>query len=202
MAVCRKSTGKMINGVVTLSARRCRAAGLPGQANSHGVAFRCGIVLSLSAGFCMLTFALPLPVLAAHPHGYPDGTMIHQLSHALFIFSMGALIYHLHARGLGARPGWREIRFAAACLIMWSIIVFIMRLLEKQAGWMPAEMAGGRGIQPETVMGGDGLAAWLHLFVRFDYLLFLPGLFFLYRGLSRFSASGEATAGDNGGGGA
>lgn len=136
---------------------------------------------------CFVTLlALSAPARATQLHGDPEGIVIHQLSHVFFIFSMGILIYWLRNRELDRQSGWREIKYAAFFLILWSAVAFVAYLLEEQLAWVITRRVDSFTMHVETTRGGPVLA-WLYYIAKLDHLLCVPGLFFLYRGLARLS---------------
>ncbi len=146
----------------------------------------------------VLLMAMPLPVMATQPHGDPEGIVVHQLSHVFFIFSMTILIYWLHNRKLSVQPGWREIRYAAFFLMLWSADAFIVHMLDEQLGWISVSRMDTWTMHVESTRGGVALA-WLYYIVKFDHLLCVPALFFLYRGLARLSVQKESDGTSDGG---
>lgn len=141
--------------------------------------------------------ALSVPAMATQPHGDPEGVVIHQFSHVFFIFSMGILIYWLRNRELDRQPGWREIKYSAFFLILWSADAFVAHLLDEQLAWVITSRVDSFTMHVETYRGGSVLA-WFYYIAKLDHLLCVPGLFFLYRGLARLSASEENKEGDGG----
>lgn len=150
------------------------------------------------AGVLFLLLAVPLPAMATQPHGDPEGIVVHQLSHVFFIFSMAILIYWLHNRKLSVKPGWREIRYAAFFLILWSADAFVVHMLDEQLGWITVSRMDAWAMQVEPSRGGVALA-WLYYIVKLDHLLCVPALFFLYRGLARLSVQKESDGKSDGG---
>ena len=138
---------------------------------------------------CALTLFLTMPdsVMAIQPHGDPEGIVIHQFSHIFFIFSMGILIYWLRSRALSMAPGWKEIKYAAIFLILWSAGAFIAHLLDEQLQWVTASRIDFWTRHVGATRGGDALT-WFYYIVKLDHLLGVPGFFFLYRGVARLSA--------------
>ncbi|MGM0404066.1 MAG: hypothetical protein ACQEQN_10140 [Thermodesulfobacteriota bacterium] len=152
----------------------------------------CGKPLFIAlAGVLFLLLAVPHPVMAIQPHGDPEGIVVHQFSHVFFIFSMAILIYWLHNRKLSVQPGWREIRYAALFLILWSMDAFAAHMLDEQPGWISTNRMDTWTMHVESSRGGVALA-WLYYIVKLDHLLCVPALFFLYRGLARLSSQKDS----------
>ncbi len=143
--------------------------------------------LKLIVTACFITLlATSSPAIATQPHGDPEGVVIHQFSHVFFIFSMGILIYWLRNRELDRQPGWREIKYSAFFLILWSAVAFVAHLLDEQLAWVITSRVDSFTMLVETTRGGPVLA-WFYYIAKLDHLLCVPGLFFLYRGLARLS---------------
>jgi hypothetical protein len=144
-------------------------------------------IITIPTGALILLLIMPDSVMAIQPHGDPEGIVIHQFSHIFFIFSMGILIYWLRSRELSMAPGWKEIKYAAFFLILWSAGAFVAHLLDEQLQWVTASRIDFWTRHLGSTTGGDALT-WIYYIVKLDHLLCVPGFFFLYRGVARLSA--------------
>lgn len=142
------------------------------------------------AGALLLLLAIPYPAMAIQPHGDPEGIVVHQFSHIFFIFSMAILIYWLRNRQLSLQPGWREIKYAALFLALWSVMAFLGHMLDEQLGWIVTRRTDTWTMHVDSTRGG-ALLEWVYYIAKLDHLLCVPGLFFLYRGLAVLSSQND-----------
>ena len=89
------------------------------------------IFMKINTRYIMLVFAglvlsvgAPTLALATQTHGEPEGLVVHQITHLVFIFSMGTLIFWLRKRKLVVETGWRYIQYAALLFILWNLDAF------------------------------------------------------------------------------
>ena len=52
-----------------------------------------------------LSLGMPTLALATQTHGEPEGLVVHQITHLVFIFSMGTLVFWLRQRKLVVETG-------------------------------------------------------------------------------------------------
>jgi hypothetical protein len=124
------------------------------------------------------------PAFATQAHSAPEGLYAHQLAHIFFIISMGVLIYWLRARRLVQSAGWRYIQYAALFFILWNLDAFTVHLLEEQLAIIDIQRINLWQINITAPRHSTGLV-WLYYFAKFDHLLCVPALLFLYFGLKR-----------------
>ena len=124
------------------------------------------------------------PAQATQPHGPPEGIHVHQISHLIFAFSMGILVYWLRQRNLVKEAGWRLIQYAALFFILWNLNAFAVHFLDEQVGVILVKRINFWQVQINAVNGRRSLEA-LYYFVKLDHLFCVPGMLFLYFGLRR-----------------
>ncbi len=126
---------------------------------------------------------MPATALATQTHSDPEGLYVHQLSHLFFVFSMGILIYWLRARGLVRKTGWRYIQYAAVFFILWTLDAFTAHLLDEQLTLVHVSRPDAWHIRIDA----PAPLAVLYYLVKLDHLFSVPGLVFLYLGLTRLA---------------
>jgi hypothetical protein len=131
-----------------------------------------------------LIFMIAEPAFATQAHSAPEGLYAHQLAHIFFIISMGVLIYWLRARRLVQSSGWRYIQYAALFFILWNLDAFTVHLLEEQLAIIDIQRINLWQINITAPHHSTALV-WLYYFAKFDHLLCVPALLFLYFGLKR-----------------
>ena len=138
----------------------------------------------LAIGWVGLIFMIAEPAFATQAHSAPEGLYAHQLAHIFFIISMGVLIYWLRARQLVQSAGWRYIQYAALFFILWNLDAFTVHLLEEQLAVIDIQRINLWQINI-TANNHSNALLWLYYFAKFDHLLCVPALLFLYFGLKR-----------------
>jgi len=137
-----------------------------------------------SIGWVGLILIIAEPAFATQAHSAPEGLYAHQLAHIFFIISMGILIYGLRARRLVQSAGWRYIQYAALFFILWNLDAFTVHLLEEQLAIIDIQRTNIWQINI-TAPDHSNALVWLYYFAKFDHLLCVPALLFLYFGLRR-----------------
>ena len=141
-------------------------------------------------GLFGMILSIAEPAFATQAHSAPEGLYAHQLAHIFFIISMGVLIYWLRARQLVQFDGWRYIQYAALFFILWNVDAFIVHLLEEQLAVIEIQQIKPWQINI-TAPNHSKALVWLYYFAKFDHLLCVPALLFLYFGLRRLLKSTE-----------
>jgi len=131
-----------------------------------------------------LALLLPGAAHATQGHGGIEGVYVHQLAHIFFIFSMGVLIYWLRERKLTAEAGWRYIQYAALFLILWNLDAVLVHALDEQFEWVRVTRLDLGRILILPRKDTPSLST-LYYLAKFDHLLCVPALVFLYMGLKR-----------------
>ena len=140
-----------------------------------------------------LGVCVPNPVFATQTHGEPEGLVVHQITHLVFIFSMATLVFWLRQRRLIVETGWRYIQYAALLFILWNIDAFTAHLLDEQVDILKIDKVGTWQLVINTETGYDKLAA-LYYLVKLDHLICVPAMMFLYFGLKRLIRDSAPTA--------
>jgi hypothetical protein len=143
-----------------------------------------------SAGWIGVILTMTEPAFATQAHSAPEGLYAHQLAHIFFIISMGVLIYWLRARRLVQSAGWRYIQYSALFFILWNVDAFIVHLLEEQLAVIDIQRINLWQINI-TAPNHSKTLVWLYYFAKFDHLLCVPALLFLYFGLRRLIKTTE-----------
>ncbi|WP_321494666.1 hypothetical protein [uncultured Desulfobacter sp.] len=139
--------------------------------------------LRLIAFFVLLVLGLPCPVLATQMHGQTEGILVHQVGHFFFLISMVILYITIHRRGLNKKKEWRAFQYSALFFVLWNLDAIIVHFLDNQSGLIRTQIFSVGQIDIKT-LSVSHRPALLYYFMRLDHLLCLPGMFFLWRGLS------------------
>ncbi|MHB8789910.1 MAG: hypothetical protein ACYDBT_08520 [Desulfobulbaceae bacterium] len=150
---------------------------------SRGLAFFLGTaVLGLFLGRPDLAWAL-------QQHGGPEGMIVHELGHLLFLFGMAFLLYRMgqpETRKLTRGSGWFEFKLSIWLIILWNVLTFY--------GHWHQEL-----ISPDKfVRTGGKISAFIitrpldlfFYFSRLDHLLLLPAFLCLLLALRKWRQQG------------
>lgn len=147
----------------------------------------------LVLAFLMFGLGMPTAASATQTHGEPEGLVVHQITHLVFIFSMATLIYWLRQRKLVVETGWRYIQYAALLFILWNLDAFAVHFLDEQVDILQIEKVGPWQLVINTRAGYETLAALYYLF-KLDHLICVPAMLFLYLGLKRLLRDSDPAA--------
>lgn len=138
--------------------------------------------LLLCLGMVILFCAQASSALATQTHGQPEGLVVHQLAHLFFIISMGILEFWLRKRNLVQDKGWRFIHLSAVFFLLWNLDAMLVHFLEEQVHLL---QTGGLSLWKQTITTPEGFAGLgvLYYLAKFDHLLCVPAMFFLFYGL-------------------
>lgn len=145
----------------------------------------------------LLLLSWTTPAGAIQGHGGPEGLYGHQLAHIFFVISMGLLIYWLRKWELVRQAGWSHIQKAAIFFILWNLDAFAAHMMVEQIKAVDVVRQSNWHVliitdPPSTLL------AWTYYIIKFDHLLCVPAMFYLFRGL-RILSRGSVTSGSGGG---
>ncbi len=120
--------------------------------------------------------------VAIQAHNGPEGLYAHQMSHILFMFSLGVLIYWLRGNSLIENSGWRYVQYGAFFLILWNIDAVLGHYLDGRGDLFEIIDEGAWSARVHFVHGSTRVML-LYYFAKLDHLFCVPGLVFLYMGL-------------------
>ncbi len=128
-------------------------------------------------------FFLPLEAHAIQLHASSEGIITHQIGHLFFLFSMVILIFTVSGKKLDMKKGWRFIQYSAFFFVLWNLDAILAHFFDNQIHAVQLENISLSQVRMVTHKD-SALLAWVYYFLKMDHLLCVPGMFFLYRGLS------------------
>lgn len=131
-----------------------------------------------------LIILLPDAGHATQAHAAPEGLYTHQIAHIFFMIALCWLIYWLQKRHLIHETGWRQIQFAAICLILWNIDAFLAHLMDEQLLLVDVQRIGNWQIKIDSSTTRSDLS-WIYYVLKLDHLLCVPAMCFFFVGLKR-----------------
>ena len=154
--------------------------------------FKCrGVVLAaFVACGCLL---LPDNAWALQSHGPPEGLYVHQMAHIHFILALGYLYWDIR-RSSFAGKGWRYLLTFCVLMLCWNIVAFVGHAMAGQVDANAIRAAGG--YLSGRIHGPYNLQTVIFYIAKFDHILAVPALFFLYLGMRTLYHSVEKHAGE------
>lgn len=140
--------------------------------------------------FIAMTALLFFPgaALAVQHHGGMEGLVSHEIGHVLFM--AGLIMFLVWIRGYHEK-GWPAFRSSLFLLLLWNVLTFSGHLLYEMQDGSGFIRDGGR-----TVAFHAGSAADLYLYLtRFDHVLLLPAMIFLFIALRQWSSASVVVKG-------
>jgi len=98
----------------------------------------------------LLLLCWPHPAQAIQTHGPPEGIVVHQLAHAVFLLALVAMVLRIYFSQLALRRSWRFISRAAIILAVWNLWAFTGHQLEMAVP--VANLTAGPDREPLLVM--------------------------------------------------
>lgn len=114
---------------------------------------------------------------AIQEHGDPEGFYVHQLAHIVFFAAMAFMVVVLRKPTVYRMEGWRSIRRAALCFLLWNVDTFISHEARHE---MPADYIQGSILYLKDT--GAVVYYWLSMI---EYFFLVPGFIFLAVGLDQ-----------------
>ncbi len=142
--------------------------------------------------FAVIFFILPNNAWALQTHGAPEGLYVHQMAHILFIMALSYLLWDIRRSSFTSK-GWRYLQVFCVLMIVWNIMAFVGHAtgvsirtenISTTLGYFHARLLGpisGREI--------------IYYIAKFDHVIVVPALFFLFAGLKALYRSVEKQGG-------
>ena len=128
-------------------------------------------------------FAFLPAAYATQLHASSEGIITHQVGHLFFLSSMVALIFTITGKGLDKQKGWRLIQYSAFFFILWNLDAVAAHFFDNQIHAVEIENLSFGKIR--VITNNDSpMLAWFYYVLKLDHLLCVPGMLFLYKGLS------------------
>ncbi len=144
---------------------------------------------------CLLLVFLAMPdsAWALQAHGPPEGIYIHQMAHVFFFGSLVYLYRDLSQSSTRER-GWAYLRWFCLLMLVWNIVAFVGHAVAFHLA--PEHIAQPSSYFHSRLLGPMDTSKMLFYITRFDHLLVVPALFFLYLGLRTLYAQVESEVKD------
>ena len=139
---------------------------------------------------------VPDAAWALQSHGPPEGIYVHQMAHAFFVGSLVFLFLDLR-RSVTKSQGWISLKKFCLLMIVWNVVAFTGHAVATLLA--PRHIAGAESFFHAQLLGPMDLTKLTFYITRFDHLLLVPSLFFLFVGLRTLYLNVEREVSQGGG---
>lgn len=141
---------------------------------------------------CYSLFA-PTAAWALQAHSSPEGLYVHQMAHVYFFLALGYLYWDVRRSSFSGK-GWGYLLKFCIFMLCWNVVAFVGHAL---AGNIDAHIvAGAGGYLRGRIQGENTFTTVLFYLAKFDHIIVVPALFFLYKGMRTLYQSVEDHAGE------
>lgn len=141
----------------------------------------------------LIVFTVPRAAWALQSHGSPEGIYVHQMAHVLFFGSLLYLYWDLRRSSFEGR-GWTYLQCFCMLMMTWNVIAFTGHAvaIHLESGFITT----AKSYLHSQLMGPMNLHKVVFYLTRFDHLVVVPALFFLFMGLRSLYRHVEAREAD------
>ena len=136
------------------------------------------ILLALAVALC-----LPGEALALQVHGEPEGLYVHQMAHLHYFLALGYFFWDIRRTAFTGR-GWRYLQLYCILMAAWNVLAFVGHIVGVYLH--PEELLRTNGYLATYLLGPLDLHKLTFYATKFDHLLCMPALFFLFIGMRSF----------------
>jgi len=166
----------------------------PGQpAPAMAAGKRSPLLKATGVMLACLLLLLPGQAWALQAHGAPEGLYVHQMAHVHFIIALAYLYWHI-SRSTFTGQGWRYLLAFCVLMILWNVLTFVGHAADGLLS--PDAITTTGDYLHERIIGPLGPEKILYYIAKFDHLLAVPALFFLFVGMRSLYRAVEKHAGE------
>ncbi len=134
----------------------------------------------------------PQNAWALQSHGPPEGLYVHQMAHVFFFLALVYLYWDIRRSSFSGR-GWVYLKVFCVFMLIWNIVAFVGHAV---AIHIDAHVVPAAGYLHSRIQGPITLYKIIFFITKFDHVLAVPALFFLYVGMrSLYRSSAKKHAG-------
>ncbi|HEB70862.1 MAG TPA: hypothetical protein ENI88_14780 [Desulfobulbus sp.] len=122
---------------------------------------------------------LPANAWALQSHGAPEGLYVHQMAHVFFFLALVYLYWDISRSSFSGR-GWVYLKIFCVLMLFWNIVAFVGHAV---AIHIDVHIVPEAGYLHSRIQGPITLHKAIFFITKFDHLLAVPALFFLYIGM-------------------
>jgi hypothetical protein len=121
----------------------------------------------------------PDPSHAIQTHAEPEGIVVHQLAHVVFLLALVGMVLRILFSELRTRRSWRYFSRGAMVLACWNLWAFSGHQLEMLVSRSNLRVALG---QPPTLLL-DSWVTLLYYVYKMDHCILVPAMILFYLGM-------------------
>lgn len=137
---------------------------------------------------------LPENALALQSHRYPEGLYVHQMAHVFFLLALGYLYWDIRRTRFTGK-GWRYLEIFCIIMMCWNMVAFTGHAIDVYAENI---LTITDDYLWSKIQGPINFHKLLFYLAKFDHMLAVPGLLFLFIGMRSLYFSVEKHAGEAG----
>jgi hypothetical protein len=126
---------------------------------------------------------VPGDAFALQTHGESEGLWVHQMAHMFYMFALGYLYWDTKRSGFKGK-GWRYLRVFCVLTILWNLLTVIGHAAEQQLNLV--DIITVDDYLMRRIMLPMTSVKMIYYVAKFEHLLMVPALFFLYMSLRSF----------------
>ncbi len=116
---------------------------------------------------------------ALQSHGAPEGLYVHQMAHVFFFLALVYLYWDIRRSSFSGK-GWVYLKVFCVFMLIWNIVAFVGHAV---ALHIDAHIIPASGYLHSRIQGPITLHKVVFFITKFDHVLAVPALFFLYVGM-------------------
>lgn len=121
--------------------------------------------------------------MALQTHGAPTGLYVHQMAHAFYALALAYLIWDILRNSFNSK-GWKYLLYFCALMMLWNIIAFIGHVAHVSIAEEAIDKS--RGYIWSSLLAPFTFNKIIFYITKFDHLICVPALYFLYLGVRSF----------------
>ena len=130
----------------------------------------------------------PDQALALQTHGAPTGLYVHQMAHILYALALAYLFWDIRRSSFTSK-GWKYFLCFCMLMLLWNIIAFIGHVAQVSVAEEAIDKS--RGYIHSSLLAPFTFNKIIFYISKFDHLICVPALYFLYLAMRSFYHSSE-----------
>ena len=135
--------------------------------------------LTLLLTGCVLSI-VPANAWALQSHGAPEGLYVHQMAHIFAVLATAYWFWDIRRSSFHGR-GWGYLQIFCVLMLTWNAFAFTGHAVS--ATLAAEHIFSETGYLNKTLIGSMDLHKTVFYLTRFDHLIIVPALFFLFIGM-------------------
>ncbi|OQX10929.1 MAG: hypothetical protein BWK76_19915 [Desulfobulbaceae bacterium A2] len=116
---------------------------------------------------------------AIQTHGEPEGIVVHQLAHMVFLLAMVGMVLRIRYSSLNLRRSWRFFSAGAITLGVWNLWAFSGHQLEMLVSRSSIRVTHGQ--TPTLLL--DSWVTFFYYIYKMDHCILVPAMVLFYLGM-------------------